>query len=70
MDETLLETVAEATGLPKKMVLRKLKSLLLSSGQNPQEVTLEGLREVLVPLLQNLFCEVAQGENEFINLSD
>ena len=69
MDETLLETVAVATGLPRELVLNRLKELILSSGRSPQDLTLEDLREALVPLLQSLFVEVAAGENEFIKLS-
>lgn len=69
MDETLLESVALATGLPKQKVLDQLKEWVLASGKSPQDLSLEDLREVLVPLLQKVFCEVAQGENEYIKLS-
>jgi hypothetical protein len=70
MEEALFFKIVQATGLPQTYVMFKLKELIIASGKNPQEITLEDLREAIVPLMQNIFSEVASGENEFIKLSD
>ena len=69
MDETLLEIVAQATSLPKERVIQQLKAWLVDAGKNSQDPTLEDLREVLIPILQNLSNEVVAGENSHIKLS-
>ena len=69
MDETLIQCVAQGTGLPKDKVEEVIKNWIIESGKSPQDIKLEDLREVLVGLIQNLFAEVASGENEFIQLS-
>ncbi len=70
MEETLIEQVAIATGLPKEYVIKELKNHIIASGRSPHDMDLEGLREALVPLLQKLFTEVAAGENEYIKILD
>ena len=69
MDETLLETVAQATGFPKDEVIKQLRSWLKEAGKNPENPTLDDLREALVFVLQDLFKEVADGKNDYISLS-
>lgn len=69
MDETLLEALIEGTGLPKQLVRTRLKAHIMEMGKSPASLSLEDLREVLVPLLQSLFIEVAEGNNQFIKLS-
>ncbi len=69
MDETLLETVAQATGFPKDKVMEQLKVWLLEAGKDPNNPSLEDLREALIPILQDLFTEVAAGKNDYIKLS-
>ncbi len=69
MDETLLETVAQATGFPKDKVMEQLKAWLVKAGKDPENPTLDDLREALVPVLQDLFTEVAAGKNDYIRLS-
>ncbi len=69
MEETLLDKVIECTGLPKEMVQKSLNSWVLESGKSPRDLSLEDLREVLVRVMQDLFTEVADGENPFIRLS-
>lgn len=69
MDETLLETVVQATGFPKEEVMKQLRSWLKEAGKNPDNPTLDDLREALASVLQDLFKEVAAGENDYISLS-
>ena len=68
MDETLIQCVAQGTGLSKDKVEEIIKQWVMESGKSPQDLKLEDLREVLVGLVQNLFAEVASGENDFIQL--
>ena len=68
MDETLLDTVIEATGLPQELLKPRLIEHVLTLGKNPASLTLEELREVIVPLLQDLFSEIADGDNQYITL--
>ena len=70
MDETVLDAVIGATGLPKDHVKKRLENWIVSTGRSPQALTLEDLREVLVHFLQDLFCEVKAGQNEFVKISD
>ena len=69
MDETLITQLCEGTGLPKDIVEKQLKEWVLESGKSPQDLTLEDMREVLIKVMQDLFTEVASGENPFIQLS-
>ena len=69
MDETLIKQVAESTGLGTDKVETILKEWIQSTGKSPQNLGLEDFREVLVEILQNLFSEVASGENQFIRIS-
>ena len=70
MDETLLETVAQATGFPKDTVMEQLKAWLVKAGKDPEDPSLDDLREALASILQDLFTEVVAGENDYISLSD
>jgi hypothetical protein len=69
MDETLIEAVANETGLNQDTVESIIKKWVLESGKSPQDLRLEDFREVLVKMVQDLFTEVASGENEFIQVS-
>ena len=69
MDETLLETVVHATGFPKDEMMEQLRSWLKEAGKNPENPTLDDLREALASVLQDLFREVAAGKNDYISLS-
>ena len=69
MDETLIKHVADGTGLPKEKVIEILDQWILETGKSPQNISLEDFREVLVHIMQNIFAEVASGENDFIQLS-
>lgn len=69
MDETLIREVAKGIGMEEYKVETILKKWVLKSGRSPQDLSLEDLREVLVQVMQDLFTEVASGENPFIQLS-
>lgn len=69
MDETLINQVSLLTGLSREKVETIMKNWVMESGKSPQDLRLEDLREVLVGIVQGLFQEVAQGENEYITLS-
>ena len=68
MDETLIETVVKATGCPREKLIEQLKTWLMEAGKSPTNPSLEDLREALIPILQDLFTEVATGENNYIKL--
>lgn len=68
MDETLLEKIAANTGLPKELVINEIKEWAWAEGKNPQTLSLEDFREIMVKLLQNLFNDVADGKNPHIKL--
>ncbi len=67
MDETLINQVASHTGLKQDQVIKVIKSWVVETGRSPQDLSIEDLREVLVHVLQNLFHEILQGENKYIN---
>lgn len=69
MDETLIETVIKATGCPSEKLSEQLKTWLMEAGKSPKDPSLEDLREALIPILQDLFTEVATGRNSYIRLS-
>ena len=69
MDENLIKQVSLLTGLNQPQVEGIIKKWVLETGKSPQDLKLEDLREVLVELIQNLFQEVSNGENEYIKLS-
>ena len=53
----IFEILIEATGLPKDSIQKELTSVLATSGLNPDEVTLDDLREVLANYLQDALLE-------------
>lgn len=69
MDETLIKHVAELTGLGNDKVREILKKWVLENGRSPQNLSLDDLRPILVSMIQNVFAEVVDGENEYIKLS-
>lgn len=69
MDETLINQVAKQTGLDQEQVQKVLKDWVMETGKSPQDIGLEDLREVLVHILQNLFQEIAEGENKYVKVS-
>lgn len=56
----LFEVLIEATGLPKDSIQRELTSVLADRGLNPDEITLDDLREVLANYLQEALLEAKQ----------
>lgn len=62
MGNNLAKTVVAATGLPQDPVEREFNSLLAKHGKNPEDLTLEELREVMAEYLQIVFLEM-QTEN-------
>ena len=69
MDETLVNQVAMHTGLDQDQVHKILKNWIMETGKSPQDLGLEDFREVLVHILQNLFQEIADGENKYVKVS-
>jgi len=51
----LLTTLIEATGLPTELVGRELQRLIVEKNVDPNHVTLQDIREILVDLLQSTF---------------
>lgn len=65
MDETLIEKIATHSGLPKELVINEIKEWAWAEGKNPQTLTLEDFREIMVKLLQNVFSDIAAGKIPF-----
>ena len=70
MDETLIKAVVSATGIESNKIEEIIKEWVVDQGRSPQNLGLEDLREVLVHILQDLFREVAEGQNPYISLLD
>lgn len=56
--ENLVEAVIAATGLPQNPLEKEFHMLLEKHGKNPEEMTLEDLREVMVDYLQTVMMEL------------
>ena len=69
MEETLIKLVSQGTGLSEEKTKDILNQWIIDSGKSPQNLSSEDFREVLIDIMQNLFTEVADGENPFIQLS-
>ena len=69
MDETLIKCVAEATGLSADRVDQIIKQWVMERGLSPSNLSMDQTREILVDILQTLFAEVAEGQNDFIKIS-
>ena len=69
MEETIMDQVVKATGLPELEVKEALEKWILEAGKSPQDMNLEDFREVLRTLILNLMNDVADGNNDYISLS-
>lgn len=58
-DNPIIQELILATSLPKDVVERSLKKILLQAGLSPQEVTLDHIREIMSDLLNDVFTEIA-----------
>ena len=54
---SLLRALIEATGLPAEAVDREIQRLCTAHNLNPENVTLEDLRDVLASYLQDVLVE-------------
>ena len=54
MGEQLIESLTEATGLPKDLVTDELQRLITSAGLNANDMTLEDLRQILADYVQDV----------------
>ncbi len=66
MDEKMIDQLVEKTGLPKELVAREFKKWILEKGENPQTISLEGIREILVQITQEIFSDLAEGKNSWL----
>lgn len=66
MGNELTNTVVAATGLPTDPVERELNSLIVKHGTNPEEMTLDDLRDIMADYLQTVFLELAQEEENSV----
>lgn len=53
----LLRALIEATGLPEEAVDREIQRLCAAQGIDPEEITLDNLRDVLALYLQDVLVE-------------
>jgi len=62
MSNGLFNTVVQGTGLIQEPVQKELSSLITAQGFNPEELTIEQLREVMIDYLNTVFLEIAENE--------
>jgi hypothetical protein len=62
MGNKLFTQVTGLTGLPEELIGPELKSLLERKGVEPEQVTMESLREALADYLNQMAEEFADGE--------
>lgn len=60
MGNPLIKTVVEATGLPEDPVQRELNQLIAQHGKNPDELTIEDLREIVADYLHSVMLECCE----------
>lgn len=58
MGNKLFSEVTELTGLPEELISEELKSLLANKGVEPEQVTMESLREALADYLTQVNLEI------------
>ena len=59
MGNKLFETVVSATGLPEEACRNDFAEVLQKYGKNPDNLTLDELREVIAEFLQDSLLELA-----------
>ncbi|MEZ4871420.1 MAG: hypothetical protein R2827_04065 [Bdellovibrionales bacterium] len=64
MDHKLLDQVIDLTGLPSHFVRPRLEAMLQKKGIEPEAVTLDDLRVVLVDFLQDVIVEAKETARE------
>lgn len=57
MANPLIKTVVEATGLPEDPVQRELNQLIAQHGKNPDDLTIDDLREIVADYLHSVMME-------------
>lgn len=55
----LIKELISYTGLPEKVISKEIYRIILKSGKNPDNLTMDELREVLKIYLQEVILEVA-----------
>lgn len=58
MANELVRNLISATDLPEEMIAKELTHLLSAHGLNPETVTLNELREIMVEYLQDVLLEM------------
>jgi len=64
MGNKLFSEVTELTGLPEDLISEELKSLLERKGVEPEQLTLESLREALADYLTQVALEFEEEGEE------
>lgn len=68
MGNKLFTEVTELTGLPEELISEELKSLLERKGVEPEQLTLESLREALADYLTQVALEFEEEGEEMPEL--
>ncbi len=64
MSKEVLTNVAEATGLPQDLITGELQTIVASAGLDPDNLTLDQLRDVLASYLQDVLLELKDSMEE------
>lgn len=60
MGNSLLETLVFATGLPEGDIRRELQALLQKYGKNPENITMDDLRQLMRDYVQDVLLETKE----------
>ncbi|MCO5143473.1 MAG: hypothetical protein M9962_10330 [Oligoflexia bacterium] len=66
MGNKLFSEVTELTGLPENLIGEELKALLLRKGVNPEQLTMESLREALADYLAHVVLEAEEAHEDTV----
>jgi hypothetical protein len=56
--QELIDTVITLTGMPSELMEAEIGRILKTSGQGPEELTLEGLRSAMLAFMETLTPEM------------
>ena len=69
MEETkTFENLMDATGLPIEILREHLTAYLIEGGHSPRNLGLDDIRDIVTNMLQDLFLEIKDDNNPFIQL--
>lgn len=59
MAETIMQQIVQASGLPETILEEELRSRFEAKNLNPQDATLDEIRDIVTDYLQDVLCELS-----------